>query len=70
MEGVKKMVDFGHSYGILVGVDVPIAFAQQHFFRLLKHGNGEEHLFEAERKETEEPLDWVTRAGFDFLGTE
>ncbi|KAJ3228765.1 hypothetical protein HDU81_005887 [Chytriomyces hyalinus] len=70
MERFKKMVDIGHSYGIMVGVDVPIAFAQQHSFRLLKHGKGEERHFEAEKKEIEESLDWVMRAGFDFLGTE
>ncbi|KAJ3264941.1 hypothetical protein HDU77_007030 [Chytriomyces hyalinus] len=70
MERFKKMVDIGHSYGIMVGVDVPIAFAQQHSFRLLKHGSGEEGHFEEEKKEIEESLDWVMRAGFDFLGTE
>ncbi|KAJ3077219.1 hypothetical protein HDU98_006406 [Podochytrium sp. JEL0797] len=70
IDRMKRIVEVAHSYGIMVGVDVPIAFAQQHSFRLLKNGTGKkEHLGE-ERKEIEESLDWVMKAGFDFLGTE
>ncbi|KAJ3124031.1 hypothetical protein HK100_011381, partial [Physocladia obscura] len=70
IQRLKKIVDIVHSYGIMVGVDVPIAFAQQHSFRLLKDGNGKPEHLEAERNEIRESLDWVMRAGFDFLGTE
>ncbi|ORY15656.1 hypothetical protein BCR33DRAFT_731394 [Rhizoclosmatium globosum] len=68
IERLKRIVDVGHSYGIMIGVDVPIAFAQQHSFRLTKTGNGDN--LEAEVKEIQSSLDWVMRAGFDFLGTE
>ncbi|KAJ3172259.1 hypothetical protein HK101_011190 [Irineochytrium annulatum] len=67
---MKEIVDAAHAYGVAVGVDVPIAFAQQHSFRLLKTGTGKEGHLEAEMKEIRESLDWVMKAGFDFLGTE
>ncbi|KAJ3115313.1 hypothetical protein HK100_001400 [Physocladia obscura] len=70
IQRLKKIADIAHSYGIMVGVDVPIAFAQQHSFRLLKDGKGTPEHLEAERNEIHESLDWVMRAGFDFLGTE
>ncbi|KAI9332142.1 hypothetical protein DFJ73DRAFT_856035 [Zopfochytrium polystomum] len=67
---LKKIVDVGHSFGVAVGVDVPIAFAQQHSFRLLKNGTGKANHLDAEKAEIHESLDWVMKAGFDFLGTE
>ncbi|ORY15655.1 hypothetical protein BCR33DRAFT_799950 [Rhizoclosmatium globosum] len=70
IERLKRMVEIGHSYGIMVGVDVPIAFAQQHSFRLLKNGNGKKDHLDEEVKEIQDSLDWVMKAGFDFLGTE
>ncbi|KAJ3006391.1 UNVERIFIED_CONTAM: hypothetical protein HDU68_004092, partial [Siphonaria sp. JEL0065] len=70
IQRLKTIADIAHAYGIMVGMDVPIAFAQQHSFRLLKNGNGKAEHFEEEKKEIEESIDWVMRAGFDFLGTE
>jgi hypothetical protein len=63
---LKKLVEHGHKYGISVGIDAPIAFAQQHAFRLLRsQGNLPDEL-----SEIRERLDYVLGAGFDFLGTE
>ncbi|KAI8614131.1 hypothetical protein BC830DRAFT_1128868 [Chytriomyces sp. MP71] len=70
VERLKRIADVAHSYGIMVGLDVPIAFAQQHSFRLLKNANGKESHFEEEKAEIEASLDWIMLAGWDFLGTE
>ncbi|KAJ3101562.1 hypothetical protein HDU96_009932 [Phlyctochytrium bullatum] len=70
LEKLKRIVEEGHGFGIMVGVDVPIAFAQQHSFRLLKKSFGNMKHMAEEKAEIEASLDWVMKAGFDFLGTE
>ncbi|KAJ3068132.1 hypothetical protein HDU98_008701 [Podochytrium sp. JEL0797] len=68
---LRQIVSIGHTYGITIGVDVPIAFAQQHSFRLLRLPaiNRGKNLC-AEFAEIEASIDWVMAAGFDFMGTE
>ncbi|KAJ1548673.1 hypothetical protein HK405_000813, partial [Cladochytrium tenue] len=70
IDRLRTIVEVGHAFGVAVGLDVPIAFAQQHSFRLLRNGTGKDSHLEAEKAEIKESLDWVMRAGFDFLGTE
>jgi hypothetical protein len=66
MARLKKLVDRAHDYGIAAGIDVPIAFAQQHSFRLLrKQGELADELVEIRKN-----LGNVMKAKFDFLGTE
>ncbi|KAJ3322339.1 hypothetical protein HDU76_013901 [Blyttiomyces sp. JEL0837] len=67
---LKTIVDIAHSYGLNIGVDVPIAFAQQHSFRLLKDGTGKPDHLDAEKAEIRDSMDWVMQAGYDFLGSE
>ncbi len=63
---LKKLVDRAHDFGIDAGVDVPIAFAQQHAFRLLrKEGELADELAQIRAN-----VKYVMNAGFDFLGTE
>ncbi|KAI9209031.1 uncharacterized protein BJ171DRAFT_488260 [Polychytrium aggregatum] len=64
------LVELGHSYGIRIGVDTPIIFAQQHSFRLLRNGTGQDKDFENEKQEIHDSIDYVLSCGFDFLGTE
>ncbi len=61
-----ELVAHAHDLGISAGLDVPVAFGQQHAFRLLRN-QGE---LPAELAEIRQRLDWVMRAKFDFLGTE
>ncbi|KAJ3215531.1 hypothetical protein HDU67_000319 [Dinochytrium kinnereticum] len=70
IQRLKRIVDAGHAYGLMIGVDVPIAFAQQHSFRLLKNGKTSMKNLPREKEEIKASLDWIMKAGFDFLGTE
>ncbi|KAJ3104074.1 hypothetical protein HDU97_009523 [Phlyctochytrium planicorne] len=70
LQRFQRIVEIGHNYSLAIGVDVPIAFAQQHSFRLLKSSGKNMNKLEEEKAEIRESLDWVMDAGFDFLGTE
>ncbi|KAI8852345.1 hypothetical protein BC829DRAFT_384883, partial [Chytridium lagenaria] len=59
----ERIVDVGHGFGVAVGVDVPIAFAQQHSFRLLRRSGRSMKRIEEEKKEIRESLDWIMKAG-------
>lgn len=60
------LVDRAHAFGLDAGIDAPIAFAQQHAFRLLrKQGDLGEELAEIRTR-----LDWLMSAKLDFLGIE
>ena len=63
---LRRLVDRAHEYGLVVGVDVPIALHQQHAFRLLR-SSGEEA---EELAEIRSSIDWLMAAGFDYLATE
>jgi hypothetical protein len=63
---LTKLVERAHAYSISVGIDAPIAFAQQHSFRLLrKQGDLADELSEIRTR-----LDWLAKAGWDFYGIE
>jgi hypothetical protein len=63
---LKELVDRAHAYSVSAGVDAPIAFAQQHSYRLLRQ-QGE---LEDERAQIRARLDWLDQAGWDFYGIE
>ncbi len=63
---LARLVDKGHDFGLAVGIDVPIAFGQQHAFRLVRtRGTLAQELAELRTR-----MDLVMTAGFDFVGTE
>jgi len=66
IDRLRQLVDRAHAFGISAGIDAPIAFAQQHSFRLLRQ-QGE---LENELGEIRMRLDWLARAGWDFYGIE
>ena len=63
---LKTLVEIGHSYGILVGVDVPIALEQQNAWRLIQEAG----TLEDELEQIRSSVDWLMQAGFDYLATE
>jgi hypothetical protein len=63
---LRRLVDRAHAYGLDAGIDAPIAFAQQHAFRLLR-AQGD---LAAELTEIRASLDWLMGARWDFLGIE
>jgi hypothetical protein len=63
---LARIVTRGHAHGLAVGIDAPIAFAQQHSFRLLRT-SGE---LDAELAEIRTRLDWLAGADWDFYGIE
>jgi hypothetical protein len=66
MDRLRGLVEHAHAFGIAAGVDVPIAFEQQHSFRLLRSkGALEEELAEIRTR-----LGLVMQGKFDFLGSE
>lgn len=63
---LAELVRHAHAFGIAAGIDAPIAFAQQHSFRLLrKQGELADELAEIRSR-----LDWLARADWDFYGIE
>ena len=63
---LTKLVEQAHSYGLRVGVDVPIALEQQHAFRLIPNqGELADELADMRGR-----IDYLMRAGFDYLASE
>jgi hypothetical protein len=66
MARLRKLVDKAHAYGISAGIDAPIAFAQQHSYRLLRQqGQLPDELAQIRAR-----IDDVMTADFDFFGIE
>ncbi len=63
---LAQLVEHAHSFGISAGIDAPIAFAQQHSFRLLR----EQGELADELAQIRTRLDWLAKAGWDFYGIE
>lgn len=66
IERYGELVDHAHRFGLDAGLDAPIAFAQQHSYRLLRNQGD----LADEIAEIDTHLDWIMQAGFDFLGIE
>ena len=64
---LRTVVELAHDYGILTGIDAPIALEQQHAFRLLTEQNDE--LFE-ELTQIRETASWLAGIGLDYVVTE
>ncbi len=63
---LRQLVDIAHEYAMRVGVDAPMAFAQQNAFRLIR----EEGTPEERKQQMFESVDFLMEAGFDYLMTE
>ncbi len=63
-----QLVQRAHAFGLDVGIDAPIAFAQQHAFRLLRTQRDTD--LPGELAEIRSRLDWLMGARFDFVGVE
>ena len=63
---LAELVEQAHRFGLAAGIDAPIAFQQQHSYRLLrKQGELADELAEIRSR-----LDYLDRAGWDFYGIE
>lgn len=63
---LTKLVEVAHEYGLATGVDVSLALAQQHSFRLVqKTGTLAEEIAQIRSR-----VDYLIGAGFDFISTE
>lgn len=60
------LVEHAHRFGVMAGVDVPIALHQQHAYRLIRT-QGDRN---AELAELRMHVDHLMSAGFDYLATE
>jgi hypothetical protein len=66
IDRLSTLVDHAHSWGLTAGIDAPIAFAQQHSFRLLRdQGNLDDELAQIRSR-----VDWLMQADWDFMGIE
>ena len=63
---IGRLVERAHHFGIEVGLDVPLRLQQQNAARLI-HTDGP---LQDEVRQIEEGVDYVMRAGFDYLVTE
>lgn len=63
---LRELVQRTHDFSLRAGIDVPIVFAQQHAFNLLRN-QGE---LADEIAEMQQHLDYVLGCGFDFMGIE
>ena len=63
---LARIVERVHAYGLAAGIDAPIAFAQQHSYRLLR----EQGELADELTQIRTRLDFLAGAGWDFYGIE
>lgn len=63
---LATLVSRAHDFGLDAGIDAPIAFQQQHSFRLLRN----QGQLADEIAEIDSRLDWLMKAGWDFIGIE
>jgi hypothetical protein len=66
LDRLARLVQLAHDYGVDAGIDAPIAFAQQHSYRLLR----DQGDLDAELAQIRARLDWLMQAKFDFIGIE
>lgn len=60
---LRALVERAHEYGLLVGIDVPIALRQQHSWSLIRPGDKRDPIEQIQSR-----LDYIAPV-FDFLGT-
>jgi hypothetical protein len=66
IERIERLVDRAHAFGIEVGLDVPLRLQQQNAARLVQTSG----TLAEEVGQIEDGVDYVMRAGFDYLVTE
>lgn len=69
VERLAKLVERAHAFGIQAGIDAPIAFAQQHSYRMLPNGGGDGDVND-ELAQIDTSIDWLMRAHWDFVNIE
>ena len=65
---LTQLVDLCKSHGVKCGIDVPIALAQQHTFKLVQQQTPNDQA--AELAQIDERTAWLMSCGFEFLSTE
>lgn len=60
------LTSLGHKYGLLIGADVPLGNVQQHSWFIVNP----RLPFHEQAEQIRSRVDWVFRAGFDFITTE
>lgn len=63
---LQKLTQLGHSYGLILIADVPVALKQQHAWYMVNTRDP----WEAQVEEIHTRVDWLFEAGFDALATE
>jgi hypothetical protein len=66
IERIERLVARAHAFGIEVGLDVPLRLQQQNAARLIQTSGS----LADETRQIERGVDYVMRAGFDYLVTE
>lgn len=66
IQRLKQLVDRAHAFGLSAGIDAPIAFGQQHSYRLLRQQGD----LASELTQIRDRMAWLARAGWDFYGIE
>lgn len=64
---LQKLVEMAHQWGVMVGVDAPMALQQQNGWRLIQDATQSPAQID---RQIEQSLDWLMGAGFDFVSTE
>lgn len=63
---LRQLVELGHDWRMLVGMDAPLSLEQQNGWRLIpKGGTPDEEL-----RQLRSSIDWLAATGIDFLTTE
>ncbi len=63
---LKRINTLAHSYGVLMGADIPIANAQQHGWKMISLKD----TFEQQTLDIQNRVDWAFAAEYDFISTE
>lgn len=61
---LQRLVDMAHEWSLAVGIDAPIAFAQQHSWLMLRDLN------QPATEQIHQAIDWLHEAGFDYFEIE
>lgn len=61
---LRRLVDMAHQWSLAVGIDAPIAFAQQHSWLMLRDLN------QPATEQIHSAIDWLHDAGFDYFEIE
>jgi hypothetical protein len=63
---LQQINQLAHSYGVLIGADIPIANRQQHGWKMISLQDS----FEQQTVDIQARVDWAFAADYDFISTE